>query len=74
MIYMSASGLDWKPKLKCWLANHALEEKHTEPISNLFTKAFDALWKYASTNLTFVMNILQVLDVALRNPVSSPPG
>ena len=60
MIYMSASGLDWKPKLKCWLANHELEEKHRQPISHLFNQGFEVLWKYASANLTFIMNILQV--------------
>ena len=60
MIYMSASGLDWKPKLKCWLANHELEEKHSGPISHLFNQGFEVLWKYASANLTFIMNILQV--------------
>ena len=60
MIYMSASGLDWKPKLKCWLANHELEEKHSSPISHLFNQGFEVLWKYASANLTFIMNILQV--------------
>ena len=61
MIYMSASGLDWKPKLKCWLANHELEEKHRGPISHLFNQGFEVLWKYASANLTFIMNILQVI-------------
>ena len=60
MIYMSASGLDWKPKLKCWLANHELEEKHSGPISHLFNQGFEVLWKYASANLSFIMNILQV--------------
>ena len=54
------SGLDWKPKLKCWLANHELEEKHSSPISHLFNQGFEVLWKYASANLTFIMNILQV--------------
>ena len=60
MIYMSASGLDWKPKLKCWLATHELDAKHSDPISHLFQQGFEVLWKYASSNLSFVMNILQV--------------
>lgn len=60
MIYMSASGLDWKPKLKCWLGSLDMEAKHTDPINHLFQQGFEVLWKYASTNLTFVMNILQV--------------
>ena len=60
MIYMSASGLDWKPKLKCWLSKHKLEDKHTQPINHLFGQTFEACWKYASVELSFVMPVLQV--------------
>merc|ERR1712155_493467 len=60
MIYMSSSGLDWKPKLKCWLSRNELEEKHSQPINNLFSKTFEVCWKFASVELNFVMPILQV--------------
>ena len=60
MIYMSSSGLDWKPKLKCWISKNELEEKHSQPINDLFNKTFEACWKFASVELNFVMPILQV--------------
>ena len=60
MIYMSSSGLDWKPKLKCWIAKNEMQEKHSGPINELFNKTFEAAWKYAAVELSFVMPILQV--------------
>ena len=60
MIYMSSSGLDWRPKLKCWISKNELEEKHSQPLNNLFNKTFEACWKFASVELSFVMPILQV--------------
>ena len=60
MIYMSSSGLDWKPKLKCWIARNQMPDKQAGPINELFNKTFEAAWKYASQELTFVMPILQV--------------
>jgi dynein heavy chain len=60
MIYMSASGLDWKPKISAWFFKHSMEEKHSKPLLALFQSSFDTIWKYAIENLTFVMKILQV--------------
>ena len=60
MIYMSSSGLDWKPKLKAWFSKLELSSKHIEPLEELFSSSFDILWKYSLENLSFIMNILQV--------------
>ena len=60
MIYMSASGLDWKPKLTAWFSKHEMDEKHRQPILALFNASFETLWKFALTNLHFVMKLLQV--------------
>ena len=60
MIYMSASGLDWKPKLTAWFLKHNLDEKHVKPMQMLFNSSFETSWKYAISNLNFVMPLLQV--------------
>lgn len=60
MIYMSASGLDWKPKLTAWFLKHNLDEMHVKPIQMLFNSSFESSWKYAVSNLHFVMPLLQV--------------
>ena len=59
MIYMSSSGLDWKPKLTAWFNKHDLADEHKTPLLALFNASFESVWKYANANLRFVMNILQ---------------
>ena len=60
MVFMSSSGLDWQPLLASWLLRKVHDSEHVSIIKNLFETSFFRVFRWASANLHFVMNALQV--------------
>merc|ERR1711964_270471 len=60
MVYMSSSGLDWGPLLKSWFKRKKLDYEHSDPLNQIFEATFFRIYKWAVSNLHFVMNVLQV--------------
>ena len=60
MVYMSSSGLDWAPILQSWFKQMGLSSEHTDPLKQIFEATFFRIYKWAVSNLHFVMNVLQV--------------
>ena len=60
MVYMSSDGLDWKPMLESWLLKKELEPEHAAEIKKSFKESFSKVYKWATANLHFVMNVLQI--------------
>lgn len=57
MVYMSSSGLDWKPVVRAWLKKRTTKEQ--EVFNNLFDESFGELYAWCNQNLNLVMNVLQ---------------
>ena len=60
MVYMSSDGLDWLPMLESWIKKNGLKPDEIVCLAGLFTESFAKIYKWATTNLKFVMNVLQV--------------
>ncbi|XP_022805941.1 dynein heavy chain 5, axonemal-like [Stylophora pistillata] len=57
MVYMSSSGLDWRPVLQAWLNKRP--EPEAEVLKALFHKSFDEILRYVQENCAFKMDILE---------------
>ncbi len=57
MIYMSSSGLDWRPILKGWLSSRSQVEN--DVLWPLFEKSFDSVVVYVQTELEPKMSVLE---------------
>lgn len=62
MVYMSSSGLDWRPILQGWLNKRSVNE--AEIIKNLFDKSFQGLLDFASNSLVFKISVLECNHIA----------
>ena len=60
MVYMSSSGLDWHPLLNSWLMKMGLKDEYASEIKHLFESSFMQIYKWATSNLHFVMHVLQI--------------
>lgn len=57
MVYMSSSGLNWKPVVRAWLKRRNAKEQ--EVFHKLFDESFGALYSWGNQNLKLVMKVLQ---------------
>ncbi|GAB1603179.1 hypothetical protein Ahia01_000598400 [Argonauta hians] len=62
MVYMSSSGLNWKPILQGWL-NHRSEQESLI-LMNIFQESFPAVFNYAVQSFVFKMDILEVFVIS----------
>ncbi|XP_036366495.1 dynein heavy chain 5, axonemal-like [Octopus sinensis] len=62
MVYMSSSGLNWKPILQGWLNHRPLQEATI--IMNLFEESFPVVFNYSIQNFVFKMDILEVFIIS----------
>ena len=60
MVYMSSSGLDWEPLLESWLKVKNVDGTTRVVLKQLFDGTFQAIYKWAETNLNFVISFLKV--------------
>ena len=62
MVYMSSDGLHWEPRLESWIMQQykKLTREQCNVVRDLFKASFAKVHKWATANLHFVMNILQV--------------
>ena len=68
MVFMSSSGLDWRPIMQGWLL-HMLEVKKITPqesavLLSLFDGSFLDLYNYASTSLEAKMRVLECMYIS----------
>ncbi|XP_015749541.1 PREDICTED: dynein heavy chain 5, axonemal-like [Acropora digitifera] len=56
MVYMSSSGLDWRPVLQAWLNKRPDAEAGI--LKGLFDKSFEEILRYVKENCVFKMDIL----------------
>lgn len=57
MVYMSSSGLSWKPIVRAWLKKRTPREH--EIFHKLFDESFGILYSWGNQNLKLVMKLLQ---------------
>lgn len=57
MVYMSSSGLTWKPVVKAWLLRRSAKERTL--FEKLFDESYEELYIWTTQNLTLVMEVLQ---------------
>ncbi|CAG9857423.1 unnamed protein product [Phyllotreta striolata] len=57
MVYMSSSGLTWKPVIKAWLKGRSAKE--AEVFQRLFDESFPKLYAWGAQNLRLVIEVLQ---------------
>ncbi|KAK7114139.1 dynein axonemal heavy chain 5-like isoform X2 [Littorina saxatilis] len=62
MVYMSSSGLDWKPILQGWLNHRPLTEH--DVIMTLFEESFPHILRFAVQNLIFKMDMLEAFIIS----------
>ncbi|XP_045464260.1 dynein axonemal heavy chain 5 [Harmonia axyridis] len=56
MVYMSSSGLTWKPVVKAWLKTRSAKEQ--EIFQHLFWETIAPLYNYGNQNLNLVLDVL----------------
>lgn len=56
MVYMSSSGLTWKPVVKAWLKTRS--DKEQEIFQHLFWETIAPLYNYGNQNLNLVLDVL----------------
>ena len=61
MVFMSSSILDWNPILEGWLNNRPNHDR--QPIMNLFSGTFPLIYRFATQNLVFKMDVLEAFVV-----------
>ena len=61
MVYMSSSGLDWKPILQGWLNHRPIAEGSI--ILDLFEASFPDIYRYAVQNLVWKMDVLEAFVI-----------
>ncbi|KAL1518053.1 hypothetical protein ABEB36_001736 [Hypothenemus hampei] len=57
MVYMSSSGLTWKPIVRAWLRKRSTKEQ--EVFTKLFDDHFGHVHTWGTQNLTLVMDVLE---------------
>ncbi|RZF32385.1 hypothetical protein LSTR_LSTR001849, partial [Laodelphax striatellus] len=57
MVYMSSSGLDWKPVLDAWLKTRT--SKEVGVFQQLFDESFAVMYSWGTQNLNLTMKVLQ---------------
>lgn len=57
MVYMSSSGLTWRPVIKAWLNKRSLREQ--EVFQQLFEDSFSKSYTWGTQNLSLVIDVLQ---------------
>lgn len=57
MVYMSSSGLNWKPVVRAWLKKRSVREQ--ELFQKLFDESFGPLYSWGTQNLHLVISVLQ---------------
>ena len=60
MVYMSSSGLDWKPLVANWIKKRKYQGRREQKLSQLFEKSFIDIYKFSTLNLKYVMKVLEV--------------
>ena len=60
MVYMSSSGLDWKPLVSNWIKKKGLKPKQAHLLNQLFENSFHDVYSFSALNLKYVMKILEV--------------
>ncbi|CAG0887043.1 unnamed protein product [Darwinula stevensoni] len=58
MVYMSSSGLDWKPIFSAWVANRTPNE--TTILKDLFENNFLPIYTWSTQTLIYKMEVLQI--------------
>ncbi|CAC5424902.1 unnamed protein product [Mytilus coruscus] len=61
MVYMSNSGLDWRPILQGWLNLRPINEQSI--IMELFDRSFNHLLNFATTTFVFKMDVLEAFII-----------
>ncbi|XP_057658943.1 dynein axonemal heavy chain 5 [Diorhabda carinulata] len=57
MVYMSSSGLNWKPVIKAWLKGRT--SKEMDIFQHLFDESFSKMFNWGAQNLSMVIDVLQ---------------
>ncbi|RZC39074.1 dynein heavy chain 5, axonemal [Asbolus verrucosus] len=57
MVYMSSSGLNWKPVVRAWLKKRSLREQ--ELFQRLFDESYGELYNWGTQNLSLVIDVLE---------------
>ena len=57
MVYMSSSGLNWKPVVAAWLKKRSVREQ--ELFHKLFDESYGELYAWATQNLVLVVDVLE---------------
>lgn len=56
-VYMSSSGLDWRPVLEAWLKTRS--QREVTVFQQLFEDSFATMYSWGTQNLILTMNVLQ---------------
>ncbi|XP_046689316.1 LOW QUALITY PROTEIN: dynein axonemal heavy chain 5-like [Homalodisca vitripennis] len=57
MVYMSSSGLDWRPVLEAWLKTRC--QREVGVFQHLFEESFATVYTWGTQNLNLTMKVLQ---------------
>ncbi|KAA0183269.1 hypothetical protein HAZT_HAZT002978 [Hyalella azteca] len=58
MVYMSSSGLDWRPIFQAWLNNRPQFEHQI--LSRVFTEHFQSIFTWAKQNLHWSLSVIEI--------------
>lgn len=73
-VYMSSSGLNWKPVVSAWLKSRSPREK--EVFQKLFNDSFGVMYNWSTQNLCLTMKVLQanIICQVFYNSYALLPG
>ena len=60
MVYMSSSGLNWRPLVEHWLKRMMMSVANESLLRDLFYKSFPDVFAFSFLNLKYVLKVLEV--------------